>query len=216
MLCWRSQGLNKINNSSKKKSGAEAKNDDRRKKRLPKKATPKHLERVGLYYLERYASSVENFRRVLMRRVERSARAHDTDRDEGAEAIDGIIQRFQEWGYLDDKAYAEMRAVSLFRRGTSRRGIRYQLSMKGVLEDAIDAALESVFENETDPDRRAAIAYARRRRIGPWRQDNRDTFQERDLAALGRQGFAYGIARWIVEADSPEACEASLSDDEGG
>jgi regulatory protein len=85
--------------------------------------------------------------------------------------------------------------------------------MKGVSEDAIDAALESVFEKEIDPDRRAAIAYARRRRIGPWRKDNRDTFQERDLAALGRQGFAYGIARWIVEADSSEICEASLLDD---
>jgi regulatory protein len=169
---------------------------------------------VGLYYLERYASSAENLRRVLMRRVERSARAHDTDRDEGAEVIDGIIQRFKEWGYLDDKAYAEMRVGSLFRRGTSRRGIRYQLSMKGVSEDAIDAALETVFENEVDPDRRSAIAYACRRRIGPWRKDNRETFRDRDLAALGRQGFAYGIARWIVEADSPEACEASLSDDE--
>lgn len=169
---------------------------------------------MGLYYLERYASSAENFRRVLMRRVERSARAHDTDRDEGAEVIDGIIQRFKEWGYLDDKAYAEMRVGSLFRRGTSRRGIRYQLSMKGVSEDAIDAALETVFENEVDPDRRSAIAYACRRRIGPWRKDNRETFRDRDLAALGRQGFAYGIARWIVEADSPEACEASLSDDE--
>ena len=169
---------------------------------------------MGLYYLERYASSSENLRRVLMRRVERSARAHGTDRDEGAEAIDGIIQRFQEWGYLDDKAYAEMRAGSLFRRGTSRRGIQYQLSMKGVSEDTINAALKSVFENEVDPDRRAAIAYARRRRIGPWRKDNRETFRDRDLAALGRQGFAYGIARWIVEADSPEACEASLSADE--
>jgi regulatory protein len=168
---------------------------------------------VGLYYLERYASTAANLRRVLMRRVERSARVHDTERDEGAEAIDDIIRRFQEWGYLDDKAFAEMRTVSLFRRGTSRRGIRYQLSMKGVSEDTIDAALESVFEKEIDPDRRAAIAYARRRRIGPWRKDNRDTFQERDLAALGRQGFAYGIARWIVEADSSEICEASLLDD---
>ena len=169
---------------------------------------------MGLYYLERYASSSENLRRVLMRRVERSARTHDTDRDEGVEAIDSIIQRFQKWGYLDDKAYAEMRVGSLFRRGTSRRGIQYQLSMKGVSEDTINAALKSVFENEVDPDRRAAIAYARRRRIGPWRKDNRETFRDRDLAALGRQGFAYGIARWIVEADSPEACEASLSADE--
>lgn len=146
-----------------------------------------------------------------MRRVERSARAHGTDRDEGAEAIDDIIKRFQEWGYLNDRAYAEMRAGSLFRRGTSRRAISYNLMMKGVPEEAIEAALESVAEEEPDPDRRAAIAYASRRRIGPWRQENRDKFRDRDLAALGRQGFAYDIARWIVDADTPEDCEASLS-----
>ena len=49
-----------------------------KRRRLPRKATPKRLQRVALHYLERYSSSSENLRRVLMRRVERSALVHGT------------------------------------------------------------------------------------------------------------------------------------------
>ena len=177
-------------------------------------ATPKRLERAALHYLERYASSSENLRRVLMRRVERSARTHGTDHEEGAAAVDEIVRKFKEWGYLNDRAYAEMRVGGLHRRGTSRRAIRHRLALKGVPEDDIEAALEALASEIVDPDRRAAIAYARRRRIGPWRRDDRDRdrFRDRDLAALGRQGFSFDVALWIVDAESPDACEISLSD----
>ncbi|MGY9106318.1 MAG: regulatory protein RecX, partial [Alphaproteobacteria bacterium] len=80
-----------------------------REKRKPRKATKKSLENAALFYLERYASSAENLRRVLLRRVERSARAHDTDRDEGAELVDGIIHRYKDANLLDDAVYASMR-----------------------------------------------------------------------------------------------------------
>ena len=175
-------------------------------------ATPKRLERAALHYLERYASSSENLRRVLMRRVERSARTHGTDREQGAVAVDEIVRKFKEWGYLNDRAYAEMRVGGLHRRGTSGRAIRHRLALKGVPEDDIEAALEALAAEVVDPDRRAAIAYARRRRIGPWRRDDRDRFRDRDLAALGRQGFSFDVALWIVDAESPDACEISLSD----
>ncbi|MEL0019315.1 MAG: RecX family transcriptional regulator [Rickettsiales bacterium] len=146
-----------------------------------------------------------------MRRVERSARVHGTDRDEGAMAIAQIIERFQAVGYIDDQGYAVMYAGSLFRRGSSLRAIRYKLVQKGVPEDTIETALAGLAESVADPDRQAAVAYARRRRIGPWRQERREEARDRDLAALGRQGFSYGIARWVVDAESPEICEASLT-----
>ena len=106
-----------------------------------------------------------------------------------------------------------MRVGGLHRRGTSGRFIRHRLALKGVPKDDIEAALETLAEEVVDPDRRAAIAYARRRRIGPWRQDDRDQYRDRDLAALGRQGFSFDIALWIVDAESSDACETSLSDD---
>lgn len=177
--------------------------------RAPKKATAKHLENVALWYLQRFAASADSLRRVLLRRVEKSARAHDTDRAEGAALIEDIVARFRRSGLLDDRAYAQGRTLSLHRRGVPARGIRARLRAKGVDTEDIDAALAALDDETAEPDFAAAIAYARRRRIGPYRkQADRAESRERDLAALARQGFDYGIARRVIEADNAAALEA--------
>ncbi len=179
-----------------------------RARRGPRKATPERLEKAALFYLERYASSSENLRRVLMRRVDASARVHGTDREEGAQAVDAILQRFLRAGLLDDTAFAEARAASLHRRGVSMRGIRMKLGQKGVSEEDIDKALAALAdmlhpEEEGDAELQAALNYARRRRIGPFRREKREEYRDRDLAAFGRQGFSYDTARQILEMEPP-------------
>ncbi len=177
-------------------------------RRLPKKATAKHLENVALWYLQRFAASAHSLRRVLMRRVEKSARAHDTDREEGAAFVEDIVARFRQSGLLDDRVYAQGRALSLHRRGASTRGIRARLTAKGVGAGDIDAALAALRDETAEPDLAAAIAYARRRRIGPYRiRGDREEMRERDLAALARQGFGYDIARKVIETDDPADLE---------
>ena len=180
-------------------------------RRQPKKATAKHLENVALWYLQRFAASADSLRRVLLRRVERSARAHGTDREEGAVLVEDIVARFRASGLLDDRLYAEGRARSLHRRGISARAIGVRLRAKGVGADDIDAALAALTDEAPEPDLAAAIAYARRRRIGPYRtRGDRAELRERDLAALARQGFAYDTARRVIEADSAAALEAEV------
>ena len=50
----------------------------------------------------------------------------------------------------------------------------------------------------------AALAFARRRRLGPFRTTaSRAEHREKDLAKLARQGFAYETARRIIDADEP-------------
>ena len=109
--------------------------------RTPRKATPQSLENAALYYLEMFASSSENLRRVLMRRVERSVRLHDTDREEGRAAVDRIVERFQVSGLLDDRAYADGRARALHRRGVPARGIRGRLMEKGVEPEDVEGGI---------------------------------------------------------------------------
>lgn len=49
--------------------------------------------------------------------------------------------------------------------------------------------------------------YARRRRLGPFTRDpstRRDHRQEH-LAALGRRGFGYDVARRVIDADDPSS-----------
>src|SRR5262250_3391175 len=82
-------------------------------RRGPPPVTAERLEASALYYLQRFASSAENLRRVLERRVDRSARQHGTDRAAGRALVDALVQRLQAAGLLDDRFYAEAKAASL-------------------------------------------------------------------------------------------------------
>ena len=180
----------------------------KRGRRGPRKATDASLGNAALHYLGRYATSSWNLRRVLMRKVERSARFHGTDRDAGAAVVDRLIARYEASGLLDDRAYAEARAAALHRRGVSARAVRALLLGKGVVRDLIEAALAALASGPGDPELAAALAYARRRRLGPYGPAAaRKSMREKDLASLARAGFAYDIARRVVEAETVEELE---------
>jgi len=183
-----------------------------RKRRGPKKATAKYLENAALYYLQRFSSSAANLRRVMMRKVDRSAHYHGTDKDEGAALVDVMIERYLASGLLDDATYAAGRARSLHRRGNSARSIRSTLLSKGVGQNFIDDALAGLAENGGDPELSAAARLARRRRLGPYRTDeDREQRREKDLAALARAGFSYDTARQVIEAESVDELEAGAA-----
>ena len=182
--------------------------DGRKKRRKPKPATAARLEKAALAHLDRYATSAANLRRVLMRRVARSARLHDTDRGEAAEWVDTIIAKLLGHRLLDDAAYAQARANSLHRSGASRRKIAGMLQQKGVGRSDIAAALAAVEAEYANSELVAAYYYARRRRLGPYRlSEVRDSRRERDLAALARAGFGYDTARRVVDARSIDELE---------
>ncbi|MDJ0949810.1 MAG: RecX family transcriptional regulator [Alphaproteobacteria bacterium] len=198
-------------------SDASSRGRQRPARRGPRRVTAEYLERAGLHYLERYATSTANFRRVLMRKVERAARFYGDDPAAGAAMVEALVARYLAAGLLDDRAYAEGRARSLHGRGESARSIRGKLLQKGVAADDIETALSTIVEEEGAEDRegldmRAACAFARRRRIGPYRVRSPGPEQrEKDLAALGRAGFDYDIARKVVEAESIETLEADAT-----
>jgi regulatory protein len=170
------------------------------RRRGPRKATPAYLERAALFYLERYAAPVEHVRRLLLVKVARSARFHGTDAEAGAAAVESLIARLTQAGALDDAAYAAARARSLARRGASARGIRSRLLRKGVAPVLIDQALAGLADVVDEPELAAALTFARRRRLGPYRTAARAENRERDLAALGRQGFDLALARRVIDA----------------
>lgn len=177
-----------------------------RKRRVPRKATKSHLENAALHYLERFSSSSQNLKSVLMRRVRRSAYHHDTDPEEGAEWIDEIISRFLDSSLLDDRVYADSRVRSLHARGNSRKTILMKLRAKGIGAELVEPVLEQLGQDENeDVDLIAALKFAKRRRLGPYRiDDQREERREKDMAALARAGFSYHIAQQVVEAETPE------------
>jgi regulatory protein len=174
-----------------------------------RKLTASSLENAALHYLERFASSAANLRRVLMRRVKRSAEAHGTDPAEGAALVEALIARLVKGGLLDDRAYAQAKAASLHRRGASRRVISGRLAQRGVEGELIAAAIDDIEEETGNADLTAACALARRRRLGPYRQAAARADQRtRDLGAFARAGFSLDVARRVLDCPDADAVEA--------
>lgn len=169
-----------------------------------KPPTKESLRRAALAYLERYASSRENLRQVLQRRLLR-AEYRGLTHDCSEADIEEILTSLSALGLLDDRNYAENRVRALHRRGWSRHRIQADLRRKGLLEDDVTAAFAALAEEEPNLDLAAAMAFARRRRLGPFRSaEARGQYREKDLARLARQGFDYETARSVIDAETDD------------
>jgi regulatory protein len=166
-------------------------------RRPPRKVTSAYLQRAALAYLERFASSAENLRRVLARKVDKRCRLRGEDAAEFRELIDEVVARTVRSGLVDDARYTEARVATLRRRGASARAIRAKLSAKGVDRATVVAALEG---DEGD-EYAAAHALARRRRLGPYRAGERKAHRDKDLAALARAGFSFDVGRTVIDGE---------------
>jgi len=179
----------------------------------PRRITAAYLARVTAHYLERYATSRENLRRLLLKRVHRSAVFHEADPEPWIALVDEELDRLERIGLVDDDLYARDKARALHRRGSGSRKIRFALQQKGLSSDVIDDALAELHDGEHgDPDFAAACTYARKRSLGPWRRAALDEDRRRkELGRLARAGFSFDLARRIVDAESVEG----LTDEPG-
>ncbi|QRO00179.1 RecX family transcriptional regulator [Archangium violaceum] len=169
----------------------------------PRKVSPRYLENAALHYLKRYAASVSQLKRVLIRRVDRSVRVHGGERAEALGWVDALVDKLIRNGLINDSAYAGMKAHALRASGRSSRVIAQKLRMKGVSAELAQQKLAEVTAELSEED--AARIWARKKRLGPFRRDarTREENRQRDLAALARAGFSFGIAKKIIDA-APE------------
>ncbi len=170
-------------------------------RKVPRKVTKDRLRNIALHYLERYATSAQNLKRALERRVIKAARHHDTDMALARSWIDEVVDTLVRADAIDDSRYADGKTITMLLRGQSPAKVRAYLASKGVGKDTITAALDAARDTLGNPDLEAALAYAIRRRFGPFRtsEDTRE-IRDKELAAMGRAGFRYEIARKIVDA----------------
>ena len=146
------------------------------------------LERAALRYVERYATTRAKLVGYLNRKLrERGA--------EGAVDVDALADRMAELRYVDDRAFAEARVASMTRRGLGPRRVQEALRQAGVGAEDAGEFRETLEEGAEE----AALAFARRKRLGPFaavpvERDRR----EKQIAAMVRAGHAPALARRIV------------------
>ncbi|NMO16750.1 RecX family transcriptional regulator [Pyxidicoccus fallax] len=174
-----------------------------RKPKRPRKVSPTYLENAALHYLKRYAATQSQLKRVLMRRVDKSLKFHGGDRAEALGWMDALVAKLVRNGLLNDEAYARMKAHSLRASGRSTRVIAQKLRLKGVSAELVTQKLADATAEVSDEE--AARIWARKKRLGPFRKNasTREENRQKDLAALARAGFSFGIAKKIIDS-TPE------------
>ncbi len=173
----------------------------------PRKMTKTRVANIARFHMERFSCSAGHLRSVLTRRVDRALRAQGGDRAEALGWIDEALQSLQRAGVLDDAKFALALATSLRRKGKAPARIQAALMAKGVPRDiAAEAVRESAGPDDADDAYARALAYIRRRRLGPFRVKERAKLApldirrlaQKDLAAVVRAGFAIDIARRVL------------------
>jgi regulatory protein len=183
--------------------------------RRPRRLAITDLDQIALDYLARFATTKKRVQEMLTRRIRRSAHFHGDDPTEMLAAIPSVIEKLERNRFLDDQAFAGMKAASLTRRGTSRRQIGAKLSQLGITQDMQGTAMEGLVEEFGDTEA-AAIAYAKRRRLGRYRArhiagEQRLVQAKRDLSAMARAGFSFTLAKRVLGA----ADDIDIESDEG-
>lgn len=166
---------------------------------------PSDLERFALRYVERYATTRAKLTDYLKRKIRERGWAGTVSPDPAA-----LAERMAELGYVDDRAFAEARAGAMGRRGLGARRVTQALRHAGI--DSEDAqAVAPVIEADV---RASAVAFARRRRIGPFARESADRpLREKQIAAMLRAGHRLDLARHIVGMAPGEDAEALLDPD---
>lgn len=186
---------------------------DRKPKKPPRPITEDRLRHYAGRYLERFTCSTAHLRRLMTQKCRDSARLSDIDTALTAQWIETVLAEYTSLGALDDGAYACGRAQSLLRKGKPVRFIRADLAARGLSTSHITAAIGVLAEDHPDehPDHRAAVAYAKRRRFGPYRSKPETTeTRQKERAAMMRAGFGYDLARSILEGSGVRDQESEV------
>ena len=150
------------------------------------------MQALALAYVGRYATSRAKLARYLRRKL-----ALQGWEGEEEPPVDEVVARCAELGYVDDAGFAVARGASLGRRGYGERRVTETLRAAGIEDDAAAPAREAAREGALA----AALAYARRRGIGPFADGPADPQErQRAIGRLMRAGHSPAIALRVASA----------------
>ena len=168
-------------------------------KRPPSPLDSEGLERLGLFYAGRYATTRSKLAAYLRRKLKERGWS-----GAGEPPVERLVERFAELGYVDDKGFASARTASLLRRGYGERRVEQALRGAGIAEEDSAGARDISGEDALA----AAHRFARRRRLGPYAPSVPDrAARDKAAAAMLRAGHRLDLIRQVLAAgpeDLPE------------
>jgi regulatory protein len=171
------------------------------------------LNEAGLYdyaikALGRRMRTEAELRRLMHQRVERG--------DGGEAVVNAVLARLKEYGFLDDKSYAETFArLRQENEKLGQRNVRQRLAQKGVAAVIVDETIEARYAG-TDEEALARQHLERKRVRKPENEKETARVMRRLVAAGFSTGVIYRILRQWDVPDEALAQLDNMADESGG
>lgn len=205
----------KANSSSPgRQSGEDSGRERRERKRVKPPLDESALRDLALSYAARFATTGARLEGYLARKIKERGLAEDDGRTAVVD-VPALVARLVELGYVDDAAYARMRARDLGARGYGGRRVEQVLWAAGV-----DEAIRQDTAPGEAAGRRAAALMAQKKRLGPWSNGSKSAADpliarkahEKAVAAMLRAGHDYAHVKFILAAASAGDVEQWLDE----
>jgi regulatory protein len=131
----------------------------------------------------------------LMRRINRHCSLLREEPEAFYPLIEEVLETARRLMLVDDVRYTENKVATLRRKGASSRMIAAKLAAKGVSKLLVQETLKA---HELD-DEMAAFAFAKRKKLGPWRPAGKEGDVTKELASMARAGFSYELAQKVLK-----------------
>ncbi len=149
------------------------------------------LREFAMNYAARYATNSVRLTRYLKRKIREAEWV-----DPVPPQLDPLLEQMVDRKYVDDQAFAQMKSISLARRGMGSRRISQELRAEGTNKEAIAELVADL-----DPFEAARI-FARRKRLGPFAKTPLTPEDRRKhLAAFARAGHDFSVACAILDSN---------------
>ncbi|WP_051713205.1 regulatory protein RecX [Spirillospora albida] len=128
------------------------------------------------------------------------------------DVAEGVLGRFGEVGLIDDEAFAQAWVRSRHTgRGLARRALAAELRRRGVADETVSDAVETLAPEDEERTARALVA----RRLAGTRRAEPAARMRRLVGMLARKGYPPGLAyRVVKEALEEEGADPGLLPDD--
>ena len=163
----------------------------------------KKLRKSAMSYLARYEVSVHQFENTMKRKLS-NLKANSNDLDK-IKIIRNLKNEMKLAKFIDDKRFAETKIRSIRRQGGSVRFIYAKLNEKGVSNEIIKNAINTVEQGHENAEIVAALNFIKKKNIGIYYKKNlKNKIEEFELknkwyGALSRRGFSLDIVKRVFE-----------------
>jgi regulatory protein len=184
----------------------------------------KKREPVGEAGLFEYAVGALARRMRTERDLRRLMKGRAEEGEAGARAVDAVVGRLKELGYLSDERFAEGYArVRKESEKLGRRRVQQDLMMKGVGRELVASTLEAAYEDVDEVT--LAREYIARKRMKQPSGENAQKETVRAMNRLLRAGFSsravfkvlreWSVPEALVEIEGLEEMEEGVGDSDG-